>query len=287
MTHKTWFRSLLWLLASGLLVAASAAAQTRLTLAIECGGQGQVDQPHRVTVTVTNCADNTDTTVTIPVQAQTETSAIADTTARALAKKGVAGASSGETTNPRYENKKHQAEDIIIPAGYKVKSVKIEKKPNNTWECNDGHLQAYIGKEKVSNQDAKQRIALTKSVDRLPLIDADEVFTWLDIEVIAASWSEPTLVLDLYEPPAADGTQVVHTYEHTSPPGTSTADAVKQLGDYLESLGMVVLYASPTHLMVDIAASGLPIVEGYFSAQVTELSPIGSTTDVEYHFDLQ
>ena len=35
------------------------------------------------------------------------------------------------------------------------------------------------------------------------------------------------------------------------------------------------------------AASGLPIVEGYFSAQVTELSPIGSNPSVEYSFDLQ
>lgn len=283
MTCKTLFRSVIWLLALGVLTAGSALAQTRLTLAIECGAQGQVDQPHRLTVTVTKCDDNTDTTVTIPVQAQTETSAIADTTARALSKKGVTGTTSGETTNKRYTGSPHKAEDIIIPAGYKVKSVKVEKKPKNEWQCDDGHLQAYIGKKQVSNQ------VITKGARKPGGRAAASVqpFSWLDIEITNATWTEPTLVLDLYEEPNEDGTQNVHTFEQTFPAGTPTADALKALGDHLESLGMVVLYPSETHLMVDIAASGLPIVEGSFAALVTELSPIGSNPAVEYSFDLQ
>jgi len=281
---------LLVLAVAGTAEAQDESSETRLTLAVECGGQGQVDDPHRLTVTVENCDTGDETTVTIPVQPQTDSSAIADTLATVLDKKGVSGTTSEETTNGRYgKNSKHKAEDVVIPEGYKVGNVKVEKKPDDEWQCDDGHLQAYIGETQVSNTDDSDQDSSQLSSRRASgfVAPMPTPYDWLKIDVPASNVSELALVLDLYEPADPNGTTVVHSYENAFPPGTTVQEALQELGTYLEDLGMTVLYPTDHQLEAHIAASGLPIVEGSFSAQVLERAPDGETRWVEFSFDLE
>ncbi len=285
MKRQTWIflaiSALIFLLGTGV-----ASAQSRLTIAIECGAQGQVDDPHRLTVTVTNTATNQDTTVTIPVQAQTDSSAVADTLATVLDKKGISGTTSSETTNKRYGSSKHKAEDVEIPAGYKVKKVKVEKqkKDNGPFECDDGHLQAYIGKKQVSNKARSDDRAASVSGPVGSLVVAPQPvapFKTLAIEILGNDASDLIFVLDLY----AGGGSVNHSFEKTFRTGTSAADALKEVGTFLASLGAFVAYPGVESLEADLSGSSLGITEAYFSAQAVEQVPYGESRTIEFSFD--
>lgn len=233
---------------------------SKLTVVICCGTQGIVDQDHEVSLTVKD-EDDQELTVTLPVPEYTETEAIAGGLALALREAGVSGAESSETTNPRFRSSKHTAEDLNLPPGWDIEDVTVRKKGSSGFDEDDGHLKAFIGKKKISNPSgapggsgllAGHSPVVLNGFDvlRFDLIDftGDPLRTEIDI------WG--------LKP---DGVSRFNYSSHVTV-SPSTVHPLKDLGDFLDRVGMLVVYTGLTSLEAHVGPSGHTVVEVFFSA---------------------
>lgn len=148
----------LWLLIVGMPSSAASlnssttpAMEQVICVGVRCGGQGQIDQPHRATLTVTDSNGNSQD-VTIYFQPQTHIDAIVGLLVEFVSFRcgipiGPAGLHTSETAHPEFrdsEEGRASAEDIHIPPTHKITKVKVESYNGNTWN-GASHLTVSVG----------------------------------------------------------------------------------------------------------------------------------------------
>lgn len=257
--------TLVVVLATGCALTTMAAAQqapsTRLTFQV-CCPDNQVDARHRVTVVITK-PDNTKVTVTVEIPAQNGSEGIALRVANALEAKGVP-ATKAETTKKNAD--KALNEDVVIPEGHKVDSVKVEKKPGKDWENDDGHLKVYNGKTKLSGQ-------------RIGSGGNGASITTLVLAIRQSTAVPLRLGLDIYGVDAA-GSNVAIEYTQTTSSGSVPA-AMQSLASYLTSLGFTTSFGSTGELHVNLHDGWRSFDSVYFA--VDETPPVvGDRVDDGY-----
>jgi hypothetical protein len=154
----------LWMLIVGMAGAAGSlkssttpATEQVICVGVRCGGQGQIDQPHRATLTVTDSNGNSQD-VTIYFQPQTHIDAIVGLLVEFVSFRcgipiGPAGLHTSETTHPHFrdsEEGRASAEDIHIPSTHKITKIKVEIYSGNTWN-GASHLTVSVGGQEAGS----------------------------------------------------------------------------------------------------------------------------------------
>jgi hypothetical protein len=110
-----------------------AGPSSSVTIAIECGSQGIVDEDHRVTLTVKNDMTGQERTVTADVRKLTDSEGVCGSLVHALK----IGAEHKETKNPRYTGSPQKAQDLCLPAGWQAKKMTVEKRDGSGFHGDD------------------------------------------------------------------------------------------------------------------------------------------------------
>ena len=110
---------------------------TPVTIAIECGSQGTVDEDHRVMLTLTR--NGQDVTVTAEVRQLTDAEGICGTLVHRLEPLGIQ-AHHTETSNSRYKSSPQKAQDLHFSNGWQATRMIVEKRERTGFHGDDGHL---------------------------------------------------------------------------------------------------------------------------------------------------
>ena len=232
-----------------------------LTIAVECGSQGRVDQDHQITVTI-QAPDGTNPpsySVTQFVAAQNTSAGAAMSLALTLNQgfEPNPGFQHLETQNPRYtppnnSNGHLTAEDIQLPAGFSVSNIKVEKFVNGKWKDNDGHLKVFEGHRKVSN---------TATASLPSELAYHEILLQL-----AQSTAQPIAVEFILTGILPSGAQFQKDLSRTFAADATLGQVVQAIGSYSEQNGLTAEYPTATSVLLKPAIDGLYILSWYFTA---------------------
>jgi len=172
---------------------------------INCG-QGQIDQDHVVTVTVTNGQKTYDVTQFLPAQGTI------DDISRGLATK--IGKKIGDPVHVTSTGR--LTRELHLPSNWAVTSVQTEKKASKKWKERKGHLSVRGAKKKV------------------PTPQPGVGFSAFSL-VLSESNADPIAIdLMVHASRPSGSTQRVN-YQVTYPVGTTGAEALAEVGDFLVS----------------------------------------------------
>lgn len=257
------------------LAAAPARAQeTRITIGIECGAQGIVDDDWTMEFDLYNgdTKVNTDPIV-ISVKDGTGAAAVAERLAIVinLHADPKTPASTVDTTHQRYngEGSRVKARDVILKEGFKIKNVRTTKKtPDNEKK---GHFKVFEGKTQLNNK-AKAKAAEDASDEPLTLV--------IDLH----DYVTPALGIDLlFGGTDAAGTAYVHDLAAVFPGRATPAEVTAAIGAWAsEALGIVADYPSPTSVRLFFEASGITPDWWSFTAYVTQTDDLPGDTSPRY-----
>lgn len=211
-----------------------------------CCGQGIVDERHRVTVTVDD--GNPDTppkTVTADLPATSGADDFAGVIAFKLSKCDIP-TTSGPPTTKKFQGKDDRAQQINLPPGFHLTDMDVEKRAGNGWQQDDGHLKAWIGDKKASGLLSGQH------------------YETLDFRVTTWQCKPITFEIHLFGTDPIDGSDVEFFKKVRYPNGTLPINRLQGVGNYLQSLGMLVSYPNQNRLHAEIGPSGLQIDEAHF-----------------------
>ena len=220
-----------------------------------CCGQGIIDQDHDVTMTLEG-PNGATLTVSRPAYATSSSEDIAGGFAGELTSEGVTCTTSENSIGK--ENS--QAEDLILPSDWKVKEIKIEK----NGQADDGHLKAHHGVK----GNGQQPTAPIGTGGIIPLGWIDE----FHIELFQFSGTDIEYELHLSGWDSAGRMQHVHfstATVATSPGGPVLYYKLQSVGNFLDNLGMTVIYPGPNSLHV-LVPPGITLSKLSFSATQNE-----------------
>lgn len=270
-------RIILCLLLSGVLLAlgsaplAAQAKETRITIAVECGAQGVVDDDWTIEFDLCDPQGNkvNTTPIKISVPDGTGSRAAADRMATAVnIHAGANVASRQETTHQSYggDTGKLKAEDVVLTGGYMIKNVKTfkEGKPR----C--GHLKVYQGKKRINNK----RIAAMAADGRLrgERVASSVVIPGDPLESIfidLVGYSTPLLGIHLlFGGVTPDGFTAQHEFDQVFDGASTPTEVTTAIGTWAQSLGHIVEYPTATSVRLTFDAAILSPDWWHFTAYI-------------------
>lgn len=248
---------------------------TKITVGIECGGQGVVDKDWKMEFDIIGPDGKPVTAekVVVTVPDGTGSRAAAKRIARAINMNtpGSNPASTAETDHQHYNSKvgKTKAEDVVITGGYTIGNVK-------TWRGEDvacGHLKIYSGdtllnKKKRSRTQSEIAVPFPPypvlPVPPHPYYDENTpVLVRIDLIESTANTLGVNLILQGTHP---DGTPYVEEFDNQYPADVPLEDVATELRQWVESLGIPCTQPNPKSLIIDFTDCDLPFERWSFSA---------------------
>jgi hypothetical protein len=260
-------------------------AQQAITVHVECGPQGIVDDNHTVTVTVTY--GSTDVSVSVFVPAYSDSGFIADQLAAKLNDACKCPFHPDEkfrtrevqnpafpTTPPRtgtetIEKNKRENEDLVLHPCFKLKSIKTEREGANG---PGGQLHFYSGTERIPNAPGFAPTPLTLTLDvmstELPMQISLHLFQ-VDFDVDPETQNH-----------------VIAEYSTSYSVTGSGGNPLEALGQWIEEMtGEAVTYPTATSLQAIIPASFNINWAVASVREVVSASPEAATHTAEFSFD--
>jgi hypothetical protein len=243
-------RKSLFAVAASVLAACTATRETAreatqsLTVAVECADQ-QLDQAHRVTVTVAN-GEGRESEVSVYFQPQTHIDAVVGVLCNLIGSQcevplGPDGLHTGETLHPDYtwgEAGRLEAEDIRIPLPHRVTRVKVEKQiQSGGWAEADGELKIHLGAGTLLGQ--RPRFLEYFEVGLEPFV------------------ARPLAVQIARIARRPNGEPVVGSFVKTFADAVTVADVHASIASWASEQGMTASYPNPQTLRIEPDRSSL------------------------------
>jgi hypothetical protein len=249
------------------------ALEQELTVAAECGGQQQIDQPHRVTVTVTDSNGN-DCVTTVYLQPQTHIDAIVGLIVQFISVTcdipiGPSGLHTAETTHPDYDSDagRLQAEDIHVPVGWRVTKVKVEKLVSGLWQEDDGHLKVHVTGVKTNGIQAS-------------LLDFFEI----GLEPYTATPIAVQIAMVVQRPTGPAGTL---SYQHTFASTATVSQIHAAIATWAAGKGMATSYPNSTTLRITPDPNTLIVRQVWVSFFEDSDDATLPSSSIEWRFNVQ
>lgn len=155
--------------------------------------------------------------------------------------------------------------------GWQFTKITVEKKEDNGWKPDDGHLKGYIGETKASNPPQ--------------LSSGYPTFATLDFGLEAFSGKPLTIELFLLGRDLTDDSVVELNKKISYTNVMPTPNKLQGIGSYLASLGMTVTYPTNKTMHAVIAPSNLAIDEAHFAVYEETIQSSPATWSSTFSFD--
>lgn len=241
------------------------AQQTRITVAVECGAQGVVDQDWTIEFDVCDAVGNklnTKGPVKVSVPDGTGSRSAAERMKTAINALAPGSASREETTHQSYggETGHLKAEDLVLNNGVTIKNVVTKKEGKKK----HGHLKIYNGKKRINNQ-------LTGNLARESGLDESGI-PGLPSAVIMVGPSDVALYgvelwITVQNP---DGTTTEMSYVTTFPGTDTPTQVTTAIGVWAQSQGIAVDYPTSSSVRLLFPLSGLEVDSWNFTLYPAE-----------------
>ncbi len=230
------------------------AQQTRITVAVECGAQGVVDQDWTIEFDVCDANGkklNTKGPVKVSVPDGT-----GSRSAAARMKTAINGLAPGTATTEETKNKKYQgesgelkAEDLVLANGVTIKNVITKKEGKKR----HGHLKVYNGKTRINNQ-LTANLARESGLDEARVASLGSAVIMVNPSDVAFYGVEVQIqVLN------ADGTTTDIDLDTTFPGTDTPTQVTTAIGAWAQSQGIPVDYPNASSVRLLFPVSGLDV----------------------------
>jgi hypothetical protein len=250
--------------------AAQAATETVITIAVECGAQGVVDDDWTLEFDLCDPMGkmvNTKGKIVVSVRDGTGSRAAADRAAIAINQAtGKDVAMRRETNHQKYggDSGHKKAEDLVLKEGYTIKNV-ITKKLGVK---KDDHLQIYLGKTQLNpggGQSPSRARRGTRVDPDVESLAASEPMTIeigaFDVEALALE-----LFVDGFNP---DGTPYLLTMSQILDGDVSATEVTTAIGLWAQSQGIPVEYPTANSVTLRFDLTALHPINPNFAAYLT------------------
>lgn len=250
-----------------------AAPDQRLCVGIKCNSQAQIDQLHRVTVTVTDSNGN-DTGVSVTFQPQTHVDAVVGLLMEFISYRcgipiGPAGMHTDETTHPDFRDSdlgRSQAEDIHIPGTHKITKIKVEIFNGTTWE-KASHLVVSPGEQLSAG-----------------ILPVGLAYFEFGLEPFVANQITAGIELEGIRP---DGSSFALSYENTFLNTATVAEINQAIGLWAQRRGLLVTYPNPTTLRFTPDPQRMILSSVWLTCYDSATAIASPNSIVEWRFDAE
>jgi len=252
------------------------AQETRITIAVECGAQGVVDQDWTIEFDLYDAQGKKVNTDPIKVSVPDGTGSAAAADRMAIACDLHAGADAAdrqETTHQKYggDTGKLKAEDVVLKNGYTIKNLKTKKE--GKVDCD--HLKVFQGKKQLNKRTAK-------TADHAAALDLLPPAEPLTLEL--TGYSVQSLGIDLlFGGTSSDGTTYLYEYSQVFDGASMPAEVTAAIAEWAESQGIPVEYPSPSSIRLLFDSSSLQPDWWHFSAYIANGGIDGMTEEVTFN----
>ncbi len=259
------------LLASGVLAWLGAAPlkaqtqQTRITIAVECGAQGVVDQDWTIEFDLCDAAGNKVNTkgpIKVSVPDGTGSRSAAERMKTAINMLAEEAACREETTHKKYggDTGKLKAEDLVLKGGHTIKNVVTKKEGKKR----HGHLKVYNGKKRINNQ-LTGNLARESGLDEARIAGLPSAVIMVGRSNVA--WYGVEVLLTVLNP---DGTTTELDYVTTFPGTDTPTQVTTAIGLWAQSQGIPVDYPTASSVRLLFPLSGLDVETWSFTLYPAE-----------------
>jgi hypothetical protein len=228
--------------------------QTRITVAVECGAQGVVDQDWTIEFDLCDAAGNKVNTkgpIKVSVPDGTGSRSAAERMKTAINAVAPGAATREETTHKKYggETGELKAEDLVLHGGHTIKNVITRKEGKKK----HGHLKVYNGKKRINNQ-LIGNVARESGLDEAHIPGMSSAVIMVGRSNVAFYGVE--VLITVLNP---DGTTTEMDYETTFPGTDTPTEVTTAIGDWAQSQGIPVDYPTSSSVRLLFPLSGLDV----------------------------